>query len=514
MGFSQVSHLVPAVVWVISRTLLILLGLAALIFVSRLFVSPESASAASTVLHPNVCLGGWRHARMAGGEPSLPKGSPANEFNVQNSAYLEPNTSAPIFCSGFATDIQDTLPETVTLRFIWAIEGAVVPEAIPVDTPIQEQGPTLEGTTFEKPLEMVDDLIIPALIPAASEEVESTDKATEPVQADDAVVEVVSPPVEAAPAPAVSEPSAPEASPTDVQATLLRTLALLTAETAYADEGPGDFLKISYSLDGTSWQDLGTTNEQNLRDFSVVVPIQSWEDLQNLQIRIDSPATASGHPGVFLDGVEVHIEYPTTFGGLVDDQVAAVAGVADAAMDFINGLADATLAALTGEELSENVPEVAVQEAVPAEPVVRTEKRLVFAVEGGPIRTERLLERYSAEMKSVAAQMEERLQIPDISISDDGLTIDISGTCAKKYFVVLTFREPEDYAVRPQTFASNFADLCQAGQFSYSMKMLPLDTPENLYYLMFADQDEGEEWVPSSYQVPIGISHAEVEVTE
>lgn len=74
-----------------------------------------------------------------------------------------------------------------------------------------------------------------------------------------------------------------------------------------------NFLEVSYSLDGTAWIDLAKVSPDNWQNFTATLPIANWDDLKNLQIRIQRIPTALQQiPTVYLDGmfIEVHYEIP------------------------------------------------------------------------------------------------------------------------------------------------------------------------------------------------------------
>jgi hypothetical protein len=83
----------------------------------------------------------------------------------------------------------------------------------------------------------------------------------------------------------------------------------------FAPPPPPDdnFLKVSYSLDGQTWIDLATVNQDNWQNFTATLPVTSWDDLKKLQVRIEGiPTALTQIPKVYLDGmfVEVHYEIP------------------------------------------------------------------------------------------------------------------------------------------------------------------------------------------------------------
>jgi len=76
-----------------------------------------------------------------------------------------------------------------------------------------------------------------------------------------------------------------------------------------------DFLQVSYSTDGQNWIDVAKVNVNNWPNFTVTLPISNWQDLQDLQVRIENISTTQDPiPPVYLDGMflEAHYELPAS----------------------------------------------------------------------------------------------------------------------------------------------------------------------------------------------------------
>lgn len=70
-----------------------------------------------------------------------------------------------------------------------------------------------------------------------------------------------------------------------------------------------DFLQISYTLDGVNWQNLGGVNKKNWQDLTLTIPISEWNDLSKIQIKINSIPLADNMPYVYLESVQLAVEY-------------------------------------------------------------------------------------------------------------------------------------------------------------------------------------------------------------
>ena len=85
-----------------------------------------------------------------------------------------------------------------------------------------------------------------------------------------------------------------------------------------------DFLKVSYTLDGVNWQELGMVNKNNWQDLSFNIPVSylletelptngnevsTLEDIKKIQIKIESLPILNETPFVYLDGMALEVEY-------------------------------------------------------------------------------------------------------------------------------------------------------------------------------------------------------------
>ncbi len=95
---------------------------------------------------------------------------------------------------------------------------------------------------------------------------------------------------------------------------------------------------MSYSTDGQNWIDIAEVNAANWPNFTVTLPISNWQDLANLQVRIENIATTQDPvPPVYLDGmfVEAHYEVPSA--------LPATNGIADAPTILLENSAGVTV---------------------------------------------------------------------------------------------------------------------------------------------------------------------------
>lgn len=166
-------------------------------------------------------------------------------------------------------------------------------------------------------------------LPPANTEATTTEEA-EPPPEEETPEEIIAPPIilEIEPASPASSQGVPTTSTEEEITPPIETEMTTATEAATSSEDGAppqeetilppnqpdtNFLMISYSFDGKEWTELGRVNPKNWENFTVSLPIATWEELKQLQIRIEGITTIlAGVPRVFLDGmlVEVHFELP------------------------------------------------------------------------------------------------------------------------------------------------------------------------------------------------------------
>jgi hypothetical protein len=72
----------------------------------------------------------------------------------------------------------------------------------------------------------------------------------------------------------------------------------------------------------------------------------------------------------------------------------------------------------------------------------------------------------------------------------------IGGECSDVSFVVLLFKNEEDYARDPASYIVNRAYPCENGSFSYALSSLPSTLPDGTYYLLVGQQGDRGMWTP------------------
>lgn len=85
-------------------------------------------------------------------------------------------------------------------------------------------------------------------------------------------------------------------------------------------------------------------------------------------------------------------------------------------------------------------------------------------------------------------------------------TMRIAGSCDDAYFVVLLFRNQDDYARDPRSYILNKAFPCENKSFSYAIADLPDALSNGIYYLLVGEQGQTGAWKPITELTEITIN--------
>lgn len=421
-----------------------------------------------------LCLGGWKFSNNVEGEPQLPPGADTFDFNSTNSAVLN-NSNAQIFCGKFTSNNQP--PENITgMRLRLSLGIITQPQEVPATD--FESGNTLDAPPEQPQTFIIVPLPEEVLVPSEIEKFEST-RESEPVE---------SPVSEPLP---VEQPQ-PSQEPTETESSLWNFFI----PSAYAQSGSGspeDILQITYSQDGETWYNLGVVNKNNWQGQGFELPGHLINELGNLQISISPLFNLDGKDTVYLDSMWIEVEYNS---GLTD---------------FILGIGDTILDTLTLQNVEQLVEEVTVSPSPPVEPVVEKVKTLEYKFDtGSEFKAKTELSWYDRETYEKAKGLSE--SVPYVRIrngSNDSLLI--SGQCREKYFVVLAYREKDDYDQSPNSYVYNSAFPCEGGIINHKITEFP-NVEAGEYHLLVGEQGNRAGWVPVSDITKINLKVIEKEV--
>ena len=80
------------------------------------------------------------------------------------------------------------------------------------------------------------------------------------------------------------------------------------------DLSPNNFLEVLYTFDGIVWKSLGKINEASMKYRTFEIPVTattSWNDINQLQIKVQPVQRIDATPTVYLDGIKVEVLYET-----------------------------------------------------------------------------------------------------------------------------------------------------------------------------------------------------------
>lgn len=247
-----------------------------------------------------------------------------------------------------------------------------------------------------------------------------------------------------------------------------------------------DFLEVSYSLDGIRWVPIGRVNKDNWRDYSIDIPVSSWEEVKRLQIMISVLPTIDEKPDIYLDGISMRAEYDRTVAELAADGLEAVSYAVDTLIGEGNGAANAF----------EVIPET----PKGPQPIEVRVKKLLFPSVGRAIKI--MHDVFDEEGRVIGEAQSKKINIDTTS---DGASMVISGDCDSTYAVILTYRHQDDYVKRRGSYLVNRAQECRNGSFSFDLSSVSPETREGAQYLVVGEQGETGTWRVVSNVIPIQI---------
>lgn len=461
-----------------------------------------------------LCLGSWAHVRNAEGESQVPLGGNTTDFNNSNSAILK-NSSGQIFCGKFESP---NLPEGnirgVTLKLSLAIQHEQSPQFIPQDL---NNGNILDSEVDQSGTFIIDTSDLQGTI---EESVEESEPKPEPEITE---VESPSPTPESTPAPAPTQestpgptleptptPSTPTPSPEEPKSEIINPPILEEAQpenptsffdnifsTAHAQEdiverplNLDDLLSIQYTLDGENWIELGRITAYNWNDLSFKIPISSVDQINQLQISLISLPTADSAATIYLDSLWLEAE--------TDSAVIELAG----------NILETILETLTLQNLTNDSEVAPSPEPKETKPVKIKEYNFDI---GGSEKVDDELEWYTHEDIRKLEKTSKQDRNIDISTKDGSKSLVVSGSCKDKFYVVLLYRNREDYSKNPSSAVYNSAFECD-GAINHRLETENLTGGD--YWLLIGEQGDAGTWIPVSDLRKISLEVKEVETQQ
>lgn len=182
--------------------------------------------------------------------------------------------------------------------------------------------------------------------------------------------------------------------------------------------------------------------------------------------------------------------------------------VPDTVLDVVTVHIDATVPDSVVEDA------IVMAQSTPGEPpveqaIVLDEADLVpspdfaFALTGKTIPTKRVVQDGSG--KQIKEEVVTVESTPTVDNANGVMYV--SGVCSDAYFVVLLFKNQNDYADDPASYIVNRAYPCVAGTYSYSISELPYGLKDGNYYLLVGEQGERGAWKPITGLTEITINN-------
>jgi hypothetical protein len=329
-----------------------------LLFILGVFISPHGKAEVAT-FYPTSCLGGWTNPHNAEGRPETVDAAP--NFNDENAAFLAKDVLADLYCGVFKGEIPtDTRPTKMKITIAW--KGMQIEQVNQMSgesfasssleildaTSTTNFTATTTATSTDKEasstLQSLGTLLRVAFlrgfehVDAQEDTSAPSDTTAPPAATSDTTTDA--PPTEVAP-PSLSEEHATSTTEENVSGTPLdaatttqtetssstsisenaSTTDVMTSSTTASTTDPvllqnnfvpNPVLEVLYTFDGQNWLSLGKVSAEDLSYNSFEVPFDpraTWEDISNIQIKINSIVTPDAKPDIYVDGIVLEVEY-------------------------------------------------------------------------------------------------------------------------------------------------------------------------------------------------------------
>ncbi len=327
--------------------------------IAGLFIYSKWANAGSANLYPGNCLGTWQNPDKAQGRPDssiLEGGQESNLITKENSTVFSEGGIKEIYCGSFNGDLSENeikLIKSVNLKFSWLVTDEELTTAtssiIIIQPPATSSEEVVQNTDYivNQILNNINADEVQLIISTTTPEIMITTDSIQP--SPEATAGTASSPqaseIENVAAignsaeiineqPEITAPT-PEVATSSPTSFWWRKFSFFFAEDQVPNTGitnnelgimnqtatsslnnplslTGDFLKVSYTLDGVNWQELGMVNKNNWQNASFEISVYQLEDIKKIQIKIESLPIVNKTPFVYLDGMALEVDYETS----------------------------------------------------------------------------------------------------------------------------------------------------------------------------------------------------------
>jgi len=279
-------------------------------------------------LYATTCLGGWENTHLATGAPDVLETDDISTFTDSNSARLNANTHAQIYCGGFTGDIlENTIPKKILVKFSWAVkypelenEGIPVVETesvinIEESSPIEALPPTSEQVepAPELPVSFFDSRTIYHILRSISAFFALTAYAEEVSvgeQNESAIIIDASATTTETTTGTIQDETTTPTEDTIQDETTTPTEDTIVTMTPDISSG---LVEAMYTLDGVLWKSLGFVDKYEFTYTQFEIPIEEasqWANISKIQIGIRSMSLLDSiDPAIYLDSVWLEVEY-------------------------------------------------------------------------------------------------------------------------------------------------------------------------------------------------------------
>ncbi|HUC01589.1 MAG TPA: hypothetical protein VMA75_01660 [Candidatus Paceibacterota bacterium] len=472
-----------------------------MVFPPRGGVSIKKANADSLDVYPGDCLGGWEDPANAVG---IPDG---------NSAVLA-DAQSQLFCGSFEGSDQSQQPQAVTLYFSWSMTFSAVATTTE----------NLNGGSGEQSWSGVLDATDTATDAPTSTASSTPDFAPAIPSSSDAIPVSTSTPALPLPPSTTSTPAqdVPATSTSLLKEIFTDPLAFLV-ERSFADSsgtisGESDavtadnFLDVSYSTDGVTWQDLGEVDADNWQNFSATIPVSSWNDINSLQVKL-TPLLTADPPTIYLDSMWLEVDYNPSISDLIqqgtDATLNALSDIGNAVDNAISDIIPGNTTGTQPEDIATVTTSSQPQSQTPPSPPVH---RYSFQTGSGLSMDPKDLAWVPAQEVGnydASATASGQGQLPTVTVVGEN-SLRVAGTCSETYYTILLFMNVNDYKTNPAAALFNEAQPCVNGSFAQTIadSDLPPQLASGTYYLVVANQPAKGPWQPFPQIYPVTIGNA------
>ena len=155
----------------------------------------------------------------------------------------------------------------------------------------------------------------------------------------------------------------------------------------------------------------------------------------------------------------------------------------------------------TGETIYEQPQNLRVVSTLSVEELI-PKKKYTFSNVGQTIPTKKIT---TINRKNGGAQAEVTQPV-SVQLNNDTGIVNVSGSCSAKYYVVLLYKNVDDYDINPGSYIVNRAYDCTNGSYNYDIDRLPGTLENGTYYLLIGGMGDTGTWEPISSITPISIN--------